>query len=78
MDPLRIIGPAAVINVTFLMNSGADAGLWYVDGNGSASGTETPPGPVAVVESFAGVGAWAGFVAAQAEVAAVTSAASRI
>src|SRR4029079_457854 len=45
--PFLIVGPAAVMMLTLRMTRGGAAMRVYVLGNGSAFGTEIPPGPVA-------------------------------
>src|SRR5437868_4585887 len=44
-DPLRIVGPAAVMIVTLRITVGRDAKGRYVLGKGSALGAERPPAP---------------------------------
>jgi hypothetical protein len=74
--PFLIDGPAAVISVTLRITSGADGRGVYVLANGSAFGVDTPPGPVADVESFdvTGVGAWLVFAGAHAVAATIAAA----
>jgi hypothetical protein len=64
------------MRLTFLITTGADAVRTYVLGNGSALGTDIPPAPVAVAESFdaTGVGACEVFAGLHAD--AVTRAAA--
>src|ERR1700716_886229 len=45
IDPLRIAGPAAVKIVAFRISVACDGNRTYVDGYGSANGSETAPGP---------------------------------
>src|SRR6185503_11296582 len=59
--PLRIVGPAAVMMLTFRITYGADDVRMYVLGNGSAFGSDVEPGPLpAAVVSLLGVGACPG------------------
>src|SRR5688572_31972968 len=60
--PLVIVGPAAVITLTFRITSGADAKRVYVLGNGSSFGLDTAPRPVAGTESFAAGDGCCGFL----------------
>jgi hypothetical protein len=43
--PPRMVGPAAVMIVAFLMATGPEATGWYVLGNGSAFGADNAPIP---------------------------------
>lgn len=77
--PFRMVGPAAVMTLTFRITRGGAAMRAYVLGNGSAFGRDTPPGPVEVTESRAVAGACVELdrVGAHAQMAAVAMAGKR-
>src|ERR1700738_3692229 len=57
IDPLRIADPAAVRIVALRISVARDGNGTYVDGYGSANGTDTAPGPGVGVADGAGDGA---------------------
>src|SRR6202790_4015006 len=74
IEPSRIVGPAAVRIVACVISVACDGNGTYVDGYGSANGTETAPGPGVGPGEGDAAGAAAGCCAALARGSATKAA----